>query len=45
MNLQIVVNTEKNLYLKQAPPRKYLPNFLTQENLESKMVFQALVYI
>ena len=27
MNLQIVVNTEKNLYLKQAPPKKILAKF------------------
>lgn len=31
-NLQIVLNNQKNLYLNQATPTKYLPNFPTQKN-------------
>ena len=40
-NLQIVLNTPKNLYLTRAPPpppkKKYLPNFPTQKIPESKI--------
>jgi len=32
MNLQIVLNTQKNPYLNQATSKKYLPNFPTQKN-------------
>ena len=30
--LQIVLNTQKNLYLNQATQKKYLPNFPTQKH-------------
>ena len=32
MNLQIVLNTPKNLFLNQAISKKYLPNFSSKKN-------------
>jgi len=46
MNLQIVLYTQKNPYLNQATPKKYLPNFPTQknpriENFKPKNILQS----